>query len=370
MNTDESKLNSQDMDLAEVRTKIDALDRDLIRLINERAGLAQSAARAKQAEHGVDAILYRPEREAQLIRDAVRDNPGPLADAEIQRILSEVISACRALELPMTVAFLGPVGTFTESATHKFFGHCIKPVPIETIDAVFREVESGNCDFGVVPVENSTEGIVSHTLDTFLGSQLNICGEVMVPVHHCLISPCTSMEHIRTVYSHQQSLAQCRKWLDKHLPGVAREAVSSNAEAVRRAAGAGDSAAVAGKVAAETYDVPVLQVNIEDEPDNTTRFLIIGRQSVEATGDDKTSVTFSFTKNRPGGLYHAIGVFASRNIDMTRIESRPSRTERWNYVFYVDFVGHTSDPRVREALEEIKIRTDFMKILGSFPRAT
>jgi len=356
-------------DLADVRSKIDALDRDLLRLLNARASLAQAAARAKQAEHGPAAELFRPEREAQLLRDAARSNPGPLATADVQRILSEVVSACRALELPLAVAFLGPKGTFTEAATVKHFGHCIQPVPIATIDAVFREVESGNCDYGVVPVENSTEGVVNHTLDTFLHSSLCICGEVMVPIHHCLISACADLRDIQVIVSHQQSLAQCRKWLDKEFPGVTRESVSSNAEAVRRVVDLPSAAAIAGQIAAESYNLPVLRENIEDEPDNTTRFLVIGRQPVAASGDDKTSVTFSFSKNRPGGLFHAIEVFARRDINMTRIESRPSRTERWNYVFYVDFVGHLSDPRVGDVIAELQQRTDFMKILGSFPRA-
>ncbi len=367
--TDANEMKHHDADLAEVRAKIDTLDQELLRILNERAALAQAAARAKQAEHGPNAVLYRPEREAQLLRDAARHNPGPLPNADVQRIFGEVVSACRALELPLAVAYLGPQGTFTEAAAIKFFGHNIKPMPIDTIDAVFREVESGTCNFGVVPVENSTEGVVSHTLDTFLQSSLHICGEVMVPVHHCFISSCADLSEIRTVYSHQQSLAQCRKWLDKHYSGVALEPVSSNAEAVRRVMKRPEAAAIAGKIAAEVYAVPVLQENIEDQPDNTTRFLIIGRQRVAASGDDKTAVTFWFTRNRPGGLSHAIEVFASRNIDMTRIESRPMQTQRWNYVFHVDFVGHLSDPIVKEAIAEIQERTDFFKILGSFPRA-
>ncbi len=366
---DTNQTQSQDLDLTQVRAKIDGLDRDMVRILNERASLAQAAARAKQAEHGKDAVLFRPEREAQLLREIIKQNSGPLSNANVQHIIAEVVSACRALELPLSAAFLGPKGTYTESATVKYFGSCITPVPVDTIDAVFREVASGNCDFGVVPVENSTEGVVTHTLDTFLNSSLNICGEVLVPIHHCMISSSTAVSDIKIIYSHSQSLAQCRKWLDKHFPGVPREAVSSNAEAVRKIVGRGDAGAIAGELAAQAYDVPVLQENIEDEPDNTTRFIVLGRQPVDASGDDKTAVAFSFTKNRPGGLHKAIGVFSERNIDMTRIESRPSRTQRWNYVFYVDFVGHISDPQVGEALEELQSRTDFMKILGSFPRA-
>lgn len=268
----------------------------------------------------------------------------------------------------MAVAFLGPEGTFTEAAALKHFGHGVRTLPLGTIDAVFREVESGACDYGVVPVENSTEGVVNHTLDMFVSSSLRICGEVMLPIHHCLLSGADALGGIRTVYSHQQSLAQCRKWLDSNLPRVERKAVSSNAEAARLAAAGGDVAAIAGRVAADAYGLPVMASNIEDEPDNTTRFLIIGDEPVAPSGEDKTSVMFSFT-NRPGGLFHAIEVFATRGINMVRIESRPSRLELWNYVFYVDIEGHLEEELVRDALAELEQRTSLLKVLGSFPRA-
>ena len=354
--------------LEEIRAAIDGIDSELLRLVNERAGLAQAAAQAKRASDGADTPLYRPEREAQLLRRVAGTNPGPLPDADVQRILCEVVSACRALEVPLTVAFLGPAGTYTEAAAVKHFGHAVSTRALGTIDAVFRDVESGACDYGVVPVENSTEGVVTHTLDTFVRSPLAICGEVLLPIHHCLMSHAPALDQIDRVYSHQQSLAQCRKWLDTNLPRVDREAVSSNAEAARIVSGDPRGAAIAGRVAADAYAVPVLAANIEDEPDNTTRFLVVGRDTVGPSGDDKTSVMFSFT-NRPGGLFHAIEVFARRGINMTRIESRPSRLERWNYNFFIDFEGHRDDSPVAEALEELATRTAHLKVLGSFPRA-
>jgi chorismate mutase/prephenate dehydratase len=284
------------------------------------------------------------------------------------RIITELVSACRSLEMPLNVAFLGPEGTYTEAAAFKHFGHAVRTTPLPTIDAVFRDVESGSCDYGVVPVENSTEGMVSHTLDMFLQSDLGICGEVMLAIHHCLLTRAARLAEVTKVYSHQQSLAQCRKWLDANLPRVQRQAVNSNAEAARIAAAEPGSAAIAGRVAADVYGLPILSENIEDEPGNSTRFLVIGHDRPAASSDDKTSMVFSF-RNRPGGLCQAIEVFARRNIDMTRIESRPSRLERWSYVFYVDVEGHRDAPAVAEALDELRTRTDYLKIVGSFPRA-
>ena len=290
-----------------------------------------------------------------------------MRDEHLTNIFQEIISACRALELSLGIAFLGPEGTFTEAAAFKHFGHAIRPVPVGTIDGVFREVESGACDFGVVPVENSTEGVVSHTLDMFVTSTLSICGEVELRIHHCLMSTAAGLDEVRKVYSHQQSLAQCRRWLDSNLPNVEREAVSSNAEAARRAAGESAAAAIAGEVAAEIHGLALLARNVEDDPNNPTRFLVIGHQSVAATGADKTSVVFT-AKNRPGALYDLLEAFKRRNISMTRIESRPSRSGLWQYVIFVDFEGHTADPNVAAALEDIEEHASFFKVLGSFPR--
>lgn len=361
-------MNKPPLTLEEIRDAIDRIDGEVIRLVNERAGLAQAAAEAKRDRDGADTPLYRPDREAQLLRRAAAQNPGPLRDADVQRIVAEVVSACRALELPIRVAFLGPVGTYTEAAALKHFGHAVSTHPQATIDGVFREVESGACDFGVVPRENSTEGVVNHTLDSFVGSSLSICGEVLLPIHHCLMSRAPDLSAVQRVYSHQQSLAQCRKWLDANLAQVERAPVSSNAEAARLLSDDPHGAAIAGQVAAEAYDLPVLAASIEDEPDNTTRFMVIGREAVQRSGEDRTAIMFSFA-NRPGGLHDAIEVFALRGIDMTRIESRPSRLERWNYNFFVDIAGHRDDAGVAEALEQLRVRTQHFKILGSFPKA-
>ncbi len=268
----------------------------------------------------------------------------------------------------MTIGFLGPEGTFTEAAAFKHFGHAVSVVPLDSIDAVFREVESGAAQFGVVPVENSTEGVVNHTLDMFIRSNLSICGEVQLRIHHFLMAAQEDMEKIRRVCSHPQSLAQCRKWLDSNLASAEREAVSSNAEAARLASKDPDAAAIAGEVAAELYDLKLLARNVEDEPDNTTRFLVIGTQSVPRTGNDKTSVVFS-AKNRPGALYELLESFKKRDINMTRIESRPSRSGLWEYVFFIDVDGHASDDRVEAALSDIDAHASFFKVLGSYPRS-
>ena len=281
------------------------------------------------------------------------------------------MSACRALQKPTAVAYLGPSGTFTEAAARCHFGHAVETVPVETIGAVFQEVESCNTDFGVVPIENSTEGVVSHTLDRFVYSPLRICGEVEMRIHHHLMAlPGTHMNltGIRTLFSHQQSLAQCRQWLDRNLPAVERIAVSSNAEAARRAARESGTAAIAGEIAARTYGLQVLVENVEDEADNATRFLVIGGHAVPSTGDDKTSLLLS-AKNSPGALYRLLEPFARAGISMTRIESRPSRSGAWEYVFFVDIEGHAEDTEVAAALEEIESNAALFKVLGSYPRA-
>jgi len=356
-------------ELGDIRADIDRIDREMIRLINERAGHAMDAGHAKRARDGDDTPLYRPDREAQLLRRVAQLNPGPISNEAMQSIVTEIVSACRAMELPLTVAFLGPSGTYTEAAAFKHFGHGVTTNSQSSIDAVFREVEAGGCTYGVVPIENSTEGVVSHTLDVFLDSDLSICGEVLVPVNHCLLSNASALRDVQRVCSHQQSLAQCRKWLAANLPGVPCEAVSSNAEAARLVAGDAAAAAIASKVAAQTYGVNVLASNIADVAGNTTRFLVIGHDQIQASGDDKTSVMFYWSRDVPGGLYKAIEVFASAGMNMTRIESRPSRLQRWTYMFHVDFVGHRDEEHVRTALVELERRTDFCKVIGSFPRA-
>ncbi len=359
--------SKQEQRLAAVREQIDALDRDVLERFSQRARLAQEVAMIKEEGEGNE-DYYRPEREAQVLRALLSENPGPLGDTEIAHLFQELMSACRALENAMAVAFLGPRGTYTEVAALKHFGRAVQVSPLESIDAVFREVEAGGCEYGVVPVENSTEGMVSHTLDMFLLSQLEICGEIILPIHHHLMGKGSELDNLRRIYSHQQSFAQCRRWLDEHLPHVEKVALSSNGEAARRAAMEPETAAIAGETAASAYGLELIAENVEDEPDNTTRFLVIGKRSVPASGVDKTSLLIS-AKNQPGTLFRLLEPFAQRNISMTRIESRPARRGRWEYVFFVDVDGHVEDPDVRAALDELEDTAGMVRVLGAYPKA-
>jgi chorismate mutase/prephenate dehydratase len=354
-------------DLSAIRARIDALDEQIQALITERARHAQEVAAAKRAA-GETNDFYRPEREAQVLSMVRERNQGPLSDETLTFLFQEIMSACLALQEPLQVAYLGPEGTYTQAAALKHFGHSVKPRPLSAIDEIFREVESGSAHYGVVPVENSTEGVIHHTLDQFLSSPLKICGEVELRIHHCLAGKVDGLERIERVYSHQQSFAQCREWLDSHLPGVERIPVSSNAEAARIAAEEEGAAAVAGETAASIYGLEVMVANIEDEPGNTTRFLVIGNQEVAATGQDKTSLLVS-ASNRPGALHRLLEPLARHGISMTRIESRPSRRGMWEYVFFVDIEGHASDEEVAQALAELEEEAALFKVLGSYPRA-
>lgn len=353
--------------LKAIRDQIDRLDRELLVTLNRRADLALQAASIK-AEDGGSNDFYRPDREAEVRRALRSVNEGPLPDAEVVRLFQEIVSACRALEKPLNIAFLGPSGTFTEAAVFKHFGRSVTSTPVDTIDAVFREVAAGSSDYGVVPVENSTEGVVNHTLDLFIHSPLGICGEVETRIHHCLLGRENGIDRVSRLYSHQQSLGQCRRWLDAKLPAVERISVNSNAEAARRCAAEPGTAAVAGEIAAATYGLEIIAKNIEDEPDNTTRFLVIGTQSVPRSGTDKTSLVLS-AKNKPGALFELLRPFAERELSMTRIESRPARSGVWDYVFFVDVEGHVDDRNVAQALDELTQDAAFVKVLGSYPRA-
>jgi chorismate mutase/prephenate dehydratase len=359
MNDDE-KLNS-------IRDRIDQLDLEIQRLLNARAQAAQEVARIKLASDP-QAEFYRPEREAEILRKVKERNTGPMDEEEIARLFREIMSACLALEQPLEVAFLGPEGTFTQAAALKHFGHSVHTVSMNSIPDVFCEVESGACQYGVVPVENSTEGVVSHTLDTFLNSPLRICGEVTLRIHHHLLSRAAQLQDIRLVYSHQQSLAQCRGWLDRHLPQAQRIPVGSNAEAAALAAEQTGLAAIAGEAAAEIYQLPRLVNNIEDEPGNTTRFLVVGKKDALPSGDDKTSLMFA-TLNKAGGLHAMLTPIAEHGISMTRIESRPSRRGRWDYVFFVDIDGHRKDPGVAATLKVLEQKATQFRVLGSYPKA-
>lgn len=365
--------------LKELRNKIDDIDSKIGELFSARAQCALDVAKVKSTyadatdEQTVEKnalpsqTFYRPEREAQVLRRAMERNNGPLKDEEVGRLFRELMSACLALENPIHVAYLGPEGTYTQEAAIKHFGHSAVTVSMSAIDAVFREVASGAVHYGVVPVENSTEGVVSHTLDSFIDSSVKICGEVVLRIHHhLLVSDVTRVDSITRIYSHSQSLGQCRKWLDEHYPKVERIAVSSNSEAAKRIKGEWNSAAIAGEIAANLYNLKSTAKNIEDRPDNSTRFLIIGREDVKPSGDDKTSIVVSM-KNQPGALHELLEPFHRFNIDLTRIETRPSPSGAWNYVFFVDFEGHVNDEKIKNALQDVKQRAADIKILGSYP---
>lgn len=359
---------SEEKELGVLRDQIDSLDRQIQQLINERAKCAQNVAVVKEKYANGQAIkFYRPEREAQVLRKVMDRNEGPIANEDMARLFREVMSVCLALEEPLKVAFLGPEGTFTQAAALKHFGHSVECLSQVSIADVFREVAAGSVNYGVVPVENSTEGVVTHTLDSFADSSLQICGEVALRIHHHFLSNAQTDE-IKVVYSHPQSLAQCRQWLDTHWPNIERIPVSSNAEAARKASNEKGAAAIAGDAAAELYGIAVLSANIEDMPDNTTRFLIIGVDKTQASGDDKTSIMVS-SRNQPGALYHVLEPFHKASISLTRIETRPSRSGAWNYNFFIDFEGHCTDTDIDRVLQKVGTAASELKVLGSYPKA-
>lgn len=356
--------------LEALRQRIDELDGEILELLNERARAALEVAEVKQRESGdVAPIYYRPERESQVLRNIMARNPGPLTNEKVAQVYRQIMSACLALEQPLTVAYLGPEGTFTQLATFEQFGHAVIGVPMVTVDDVFREVAAETCNYGVVPVENSTEGVISHTLDNFLDSTLRVCGEVVLRIHHHLmVKPGTAETDIKRIYSHQQTLGQCRRWLDGHYPRIPRLTATSNAEAARRVLEEEGSAAIAGEIAAEIYGLEIIARKIEDRIDNTTRFLVVGREEVGPSGRDKTSIMVS-THNQPGALYKLLEPFHRHNVSLTAIETRPSRTGMWSYVFFIDFEGHKDDENVKQVLGEIDTDALEVKLLGSYPRA-
>ena len=352
--------------LADIRQRIDEIDQSLQELISERASCAAKVAKVKQ-QQGETGHFYRPEREAQVLRAVMERNTGPLTDESIASIFREIMSACLAHEKPLKVAFLGPEGTYTHSAAVKHFGSLIETQPVESIEEVFRVVEAGGANFGVVPVENSSAGVINHTLDLFMKSSLMISGEVALRIRHNLLTKLDSLDKIDRVYAHQQSLAQCSQWLDKHIPDAERIAMSSNAQAVLHAIESND-ASIGGSLAAELYDVPVLVSDIEDEPDNTTRFVVIGQHSSPPSGDDRTSLLV-FVHNKPGSLFDLLKPLAERGISMSNIESRPSRRGVWDYVFFIDIDGHRDEEVVKAAIAEIEKASAMVTILGSYPKA-
>ena len=355
------------MALADVRTRIDGIDRQIQSLIAERAQWAQQVGKAKGSlKAAVD--YYRPERESQVLRQVLDRNDGPLSDEVLLRLFREIMSACLAQQEPLKVGYLGPEGTFSQQATIKHFGHSARGLPLSSVEEVFQEVEAGHADFGVVPVENSGQGTIQSTLDMFLTSPLKICGEVELHVHQYLLSRTGRLEDIERVYSHPMSLAQCKAWLRQNLPNAEKIAAVSNAEAARRTRVADDAAAIAGESAGHVYGLKVVAGPIEDRADNTTRFLVLGRELFTPSGHDRTSLLV-FVRDRPGALYNVLSPFAKHGVSMNRIESRPAHSGRWQYAFFIDVSGHAEDGPVKQALSELGEYATDVKILGSYPVA-
>ncbi|GAA3919392.1 prephenate dehydratase [Luteimonas lutimaris] len=354
-------------DLLAVRAQIDGIDREIQALIAERALFAHQVGKAK-GKLAAAVEYYRPEREAQVLRRVVDRNDGPLTDEVLVRLFREIMSACLAQQEPLKIGYLGPEGTFSQQAVHKHFGHSARGLPLASVEEVFNEVASGTADFGVVPVENSGQGTIQSTLDLFLTSPLMICGEVELRVHQYLLSRTGHVEDIERVYSHGLSLAQCKNWLRKNLPQAERQAVASNAEAVRRAKKSDDAAAIAGENAAHVYGMKVVAGPIEDRSDNTTRFLVIGRASFPPSGNDRTSLMVSI-RDQPGALYRILEPLARRDISMNRIESRPDHGALWQYAFFIDVGGHAEESPLKDALAEIDRYAGDVRVLGSYPVA-
>lgn len=348
-------------DLARRRAHIDAIDEKLVQLLNERAALARAIGELKG-----DGPIYNPEREAQVLRSLASSNKGPLPTQSLERIYTEVISACRALERKLEVSYLGPEGTFSEMAVKKNFGAAVSGIPCASIDDVFRMAESGNAHYAVVPVENSTEGAIGRTLDLLLTTTLRICGEVVLRVRQNLMTLDGTLSGIARVYSHPQSLGQCNSWLLQNLPRAERVPLSSNAEAARQASGDPASGAIGPEIAADRYGLKIVAGGIEDDSRNMTRFLVLGNQDTRPTGFDRTSLAMT-APNQPGAVHALITPFADNGVSMSRIESRPAKTGQWEYFFYVDLEGHQTDPKVAMALEQARAKAPFMKIFGSYP---
>ena len=362
--------NTTAPDLSEIRKRINDIDERLQSLISERATIAQQVGVAK-GDLGSAVDYYRPEREAEVLRSVLQRNQGPMRDEEMLRLFREIMSACLAQQEPLKIGFLGPEGTFTQTAVFKHFGHSVRALPFHTIDEVFQEVECGTADFGVVPIENSTEGSVNNTLDMFLTSPLKIAGEIELKIEQHLMSRLKGLENIERICAHEQSLAQCRGWLREYLPHVELIGMSSNAAGARRARDEDGTAAIGPEVAADVYELNIMVNNIEDRPDNATRFLVVGRKLLAASGKDKTTVLVSTSDTAGGaGVLHSLLLpLAEQGVSMTRIESRPSRRKKWDYVFFIDLEGHAEESPVSEALENLEKNSSLFRVLGAYPKA-
>jgi len=353
-------------DLTHLRDQIDGIDNQILELLNQRAQVVLEVGKAKQ-EQG-SSTFYVPSREKAIYERLTRQNPGPFPNDAVCKVFREIISASLNMELPMQVAFLGPQSTFTHQAAMQQFGLSAQLVPLKSIPSVFEEVERGRAHYGVVPVENSTEGVVNHTLDMFTGSELKVIAEIMLEISHNLLSKSGDPARITKIVSHPQAIAQCRRWLDSNMAEIPLLDVSSTAAAAQMAAEDGSVAAVASHAAAIQYGLQVVKARIEDNPNNYTRFLVIGRNSPEPSGDDKTSILFS-VKDEPGILYRMLEPFSKRGINLSKIESRPMKKKAWEYIFFLDLIGHCAEPVVAEAIEELRGHCQFLKVLGSYPVA-
>ena len=358
-------MSDEEQRLAPIRNQIDSLDAQILDLLTKRAQAAQEVGHIKG---GFSSPVFRPERERQVVTRLQEMNVGPLLPDGIAAIWREVMSACRALEARQIIAYLGPVGTFSEPAAQTYFGHSIAGLSCNSIDEVFKAVEKGAAQFGVVPVENSSEGAISRTLDLLLDSPLHISGEVVLPIHHHLLTKSGKLDGVLTVCAHAQALAQCQQWLSEHVPQLKRQAVSSNAEAARMAASDPSIAAIAGEPAQVAYSLQAVASQIQDDPHNRTRFVVIGSYECQATGCDQTSLVLS-VDNQPGAVHRLLEPLAKHGVSMNRLESRPARKGTWEYHFYIDIAGHTEDVRVAKALDELKATAAFYKNLGSYPHS-
>ena len=359
----DSDMNTDPLHL--LRQQIDAADNDLLALLSKRASLAAAVGQLKEK---TSAPMLRPEREAQIIERMCIANSGPLPTSAITGVWREIISSCRALEARLKIAFLGPIGTFSEQALFAHFGSQVDAIACSSIDEVFRATQANACDFGVVPVENSSEGAVNRTLDLFLQTPLQICAEISIPVRHHLMAKQIDMKGVTSIRAHSQALAQCIQWLNQHYPDIERVAVSSNAEAARQASQDVTIAGIASDVAAKNFDLQMVADNIQDDPANRTRFAVIGNHRCGPSGQDQTSLILS-VPDKAGAVHRLIEPLARHGVSMKRFESRPARQLGWEYNFYIDVMGHQDDAQIAAALAELKEQTAFYKVVGSYPRA-
>lgn len=359
-------MTTEQAQLTDIRNKIDAIDSQIQDLIGQRAQCAQKVADIKTQGGKVDAVFYRPEREAQVLRSVKERNTSLLPDEEMAKLFREIMSACLALEQPTTVAYLGPEGSYTHASVIKQFGSSAHPAAVSTIEDVFDVVDKGQASYGIVPVENSSEGVVKSTQDALLKTELRISGEVELAIHHCLLSKSESAETVKKVVAHQQALGQCEQWIKNNLPWVEIESTDSNALAAKIAQADASIAAIASEQAAQLYELNILESNIEDRPDNTTKFWVLGREDTQSSGEDKTAIIVSM-KNKSGALLDVLACFSQRDINMTRIISRPSTDKTWDYLFFIDVIGHKDDENLSQALKEVESKAAFFKLLGSFP---